>query len=237
MPATVPSPAVDEAEIEAAGLLEGLSDERARRDRVELVQLLAAEGFTADELRTAAQRERLALLPVDKVLNREDACFTREQIAEETRLPLELLTRLWRALGLAEADSGAVAFTPDDLEAAKTVATFHQAGLDDDTLVLITQVLGHGMTRLAETIREIVGELLLQAGDTERTVGLRYAEATEQLVPLLNPLMGYVLGVQMREQLKTDVVTQTELATGRVEGARHVAVCFADLVGFTKMGE
>jgi adenylate cyclase len=229
--------AVDEAEIEAAGLLEGLDGDHARSERIELVQLLAAEGFSLDELREAAASDRLALLPVDRVLRRDDVRHTAEDLAAQTGLDLAFLRRLWRSLGLADAPDDELAYTDADLEAARTVATFREAGLDDDTLVLIAQVLGHGMTRLAETIREIVGDLLLQAGDSERTVGRRYAEATEQLVPQLNPLLGYVFAVQLREQVKTDVVTQTELATGSVAGARHVTVCFADLVGFTRLGE
>jgi adenylate cyclase len=93
------------------------------------------------------------------------------------------------------------------------------------------------MARLAETLREVVGDALLQADDSEQALGLRYAQAAEHLVPLLNPLLAYVLSVHLREQVKSDVVLQTELTTGRVAGARPITVCFADLVGFTKLGE
>ena len=102
---------------------------------------------------------------------------------------------------------------------------------------MINQVLGHGMTRLSETILSVVGEELLQPGDSEQTLGLRYAQAAEHLIPLITPLLGYVLGVQFREQVKRAYVMPTELSAGRFENAREVTVCFADLVGFTRLGE
>ena len=225
------------AEIEAAGLLDGLADERARRERAELASHLLEEGFSIDEIREAARRERLPLLVVDRVLNPKGIELTGVDVAELSGLPNDFLKRLWRSLGLAERADDEVAYSEADVEAARTLAPFLEAGLGEEPLVLIGQVLGQGMSRLAETLREVVGEALLQAGDSEHALGLRYAQAAEHLVPLLNPLLGYVLSVHLREQVKTDVVLEAELVTGRVEGARPIAVCFADLVGFTRLGE
>jgi adenylate cyclase len=227
----------DRAGIDAAGLLDGLDDEHARDERVALVSELLDGGFTLDQLREAARRNRLALLPIDRVLDPADVTLTAIDVAERSGMPLEFLRRLWRSLGLAEAEDTDLAYTEADLEAASTLAPFLAAGLDEDTLLVVGQVLGNGMARLAETLREIVGEALLQVGDSERAVGLRFAQAAENLVPLLNPLLGYVLSVHLKEQVKTDVVMQAELATGHVENGRPIAVCFADLVGFTRLGE
>jgi adenylate cyclase len=93
------------------------------------------------------------------------------------------------------------------------------------------------MTRLSETILQAVGEALLETGDSEQTLGLRYAQAAEHLIPMLTPLLGYVLGVQFKDQVKRSFVKPTELAAGQFENAREVTVCFADLVGFTRLGE
>lgn len=213
------------AELEAAGLLDRVEGEPARQERIELLKQLLEDGFSLEELQQAARNERLALLPVDRVLHTEHANFTPLQIAEQTGLSPEMLRRLWRSLGLAAAGDSEVAFTAKDLEAAKTVALFHAAGLSEESLVLIGQVLGHGMSRLSETVRELAGEALLQAGDSERTLGTRYAEAMQNLVPMLTPLLGYVLGVHLKEQIKTDIISQTELTNGTLEGARQVTVC------------
>jgi adenylate cyclase len=228
---------VDVPDLEAAGLLEDAADEDARAERAELLQRLLEDGFTLAELQDAARSGRLALLPVDRVLHREDARYTSVEIAERTGLPLDFLNRLWRSLGLAATEEAHVAYDEADLQAAQGLSNFRAAGLDEDTLCLISQVLGHGMSRLSETILQEVGEALLRAGDSEMTLGLRYAQATEQLVPPLTPLLGYVLGVHLREQVKAAVVTQAELTAGRYEGTREMTICFADLVGFTRFGE
>ncbi|MEA2351183.1 MAG: adenylate cyclase [Thermoleophilaceae bacterium] len=227
----------DPAEIEAAGLLRDVTGEHARNERTALVVQLLADGFSMDEIRDAARRDRLALLPVDRVLHREDVVLTATEVAERTGVPLEFLRRLWRSLGLAVPDDDEVAYSEADVEAAATLSPFLAAGLGEERLILISQVLGHGMSNLAETLREVVGEALIQAGDSELALGVRYAQAAEHLVPMLNPLLAYVLNVHLKEQVKTDVVLQAELQSGRVEGARPIAVCFADLVGFTKLGE
>src|SRR5438094_8407662 len=228
---------LDIAQLEAAGLLDDVEDEHTRHERVELLQQLLRDGFSLEELQQAARQDRLALLPVDRVLHREGACLTPVDVAEKSGLPLDLLRRLWRALGLADAGDTEVAFTETDLAAAKPVALFRAAGLGEEPLGLISQVVGQSMSRLSETLREIAGQALLQAGDSERTLGIRYAQATEQLVPLLTPLLGYVLGVHLKEQIKTDIIRQTELVSGRLGFARQITVCFADLVGFTRLGE
>jgi adenylate cyclase len=103
--------------------------------------------------------------------------------------------------------------------------------------MLISQAMGQSMSRLADTLREVVGDALLQAGDSEHALGLRYAQAAEQMVPMLEPMLGYVLSVHLREQVKNDVVSQTELVTGRSETARDLTIGFVDLVGFTRLGE
>jgi adenylate cyclase len=224
-------------ELQEAGLLDGLDDERAREERVELLRHLSRDGFSIEEMRAAARQGRLALLPVDRVLGAGDACYTSVQVAEQSGVPLELLTKLWRALGFAETSEDEVAYDERDLEAAKIVGRFHGAGLGDDTLATISQVLGQGMSRLADTLREAVGEALLEPGDTERTLGMRYAEAAEQMVPMLQPLLSHVLSVHLREQVKGDIVSQAQLSSGRLENARQITVCFADLVGFTRLGE
>jgi adenylate cyclase len=66
---------------------------------------------------------------------------------------------------------------------------------------------------------------------------MRYGEAAEYIIPMLTPLLGYVLSVHLREQVKGDVVYQEELASGRLLGSRSITVCFADLVGFTRLEE
>jgi len=46
-----------------------------------------------------------------------------------------------------------------------------------------------------------------------------------------------VLRLQLRHGLETEAVSVAERAAGKLPGARDVTVCFADLVGFTRLGE
>ena len=211
-----------------------MSDDPERRA---LVADLLAAGFSQEEIDDAAARGRLGLLLVDRVLQRDDAKWSARQIAEQTGLEIDALRRLWRALGFADAGDDEVVYRDEDLEMARVTAQFRAAGLGDEPLVLICQVLGHGAARLADTLREVVGDAFLQAGDSERAAGARLAQAAEHMVPMLTPVLSYVLERHLAEQIRGDVLYEHELATGRLEGSREVTVCFADLVGFTRFGE
>src|SRR5579884_2695025 len=84
----------------ATGLLDGL-DEREREARQRLLERLVADGFTLDELKAAVAEDRLALLPVERVLG---GSWSAAEIAAETGLDVQWLLRLRRLLGLPEAD-------------------------------------------------------------------------------------------------------------------------------------
>src|SRR5205807_9906227 len=114
----------------------------ARARGLDLVRQLLADGFSLEEVQEAARADRLALLPLDRVLHREDARYTRLDLAELTAMPMEFLSRLWQALGLADPADDEVVFGEPDLEAVKLVAAFRAAGLAEDTLCMINQVLG-----------------------------------------------------------------------------------------------
>lgn len=221
---------------ESAGLLAGL-DEKGRSDRIALLDRLTLDGFSLKELVDAAALERLVLLPVERALTREQPQYTSVQVADRSGLTLELLTQLWLAMGFADPGPEEVAFTDADVKAAMTVAEFLAAGIPLDAIVRITRVMAHDASRLSETIRLAVGESLIQPGDSELDVGLRYADAAEQLVPMLTPLLEYMLTMHLKEQTKSDLLTQAELAAGRFESSVPIAAGFVDVVGFTELGE
>ena len=77
-------------DFEAEGLLDGADDRDAR---LELLRTLEQEGFTLEELREAAAHDRLALLPMERVLAGEGRLYTREELAEKTGLDPTSSTR------------------------------------------------------------------------------------------------------------------------------------------------
>jgi adenylate cyclase len=67
---------------------------------------------------------------------------------------------------------------------------------------------------------------------------LRYAEVARETAPLLGPVLDYVLNQHLVEQIRDDVISRAELEAGQIlPDAREMAVCFADLSGFTRLGE
>src|SRR5436189_572349 len=97
--------------------------------------------------------------------------------------------------------------------------------------------MGEAMARVAAASRQTVGRTLIRPGDTERDFGLRAAEASRALVPLMADQLEYVYRLHLLEQLRSTVIDQATLQSGELRTAQEVSVGFADLVGFTKLGE
>jgi len=229
--------AAREPDFAAEGLLRGLRG-REREARLDLLRQLHQAGVPLEELKTAAEEDRLALLPVELVLAREGKYSARE-IAEETGQDVEAIRRQRQALGLPMvADLDAKAFTEDDLQAAQRATAFAKAGFPEEATLEVSRVIGEATSRVAAAIRNLVNESLLRPGDTERDVGLRYAEVARETAPLLGPVLEYVLNQHLVEQIRDDVISRAELQAGQIlPDARDMAVCFADLSGFTRLGE
>jgi len=220
---------------DAEGLLDGVDGDE-REARRELLDELVTDGVTVDELRRAVSEERLALLPVERVLAGEGK-YTAAEVAERSGLSPDLQDRLFRALGLALADPEERVYDDEDVEDARTVTRFLDAGFSEDTVLEVCRVLGDSMARVAATVGGVVGDTLAKPGDTERDLGLRYAQVTRELGPQLEPLILHVLKRHQVENAKRVVVSRADIASGSLRGATDICVCFADLVDFTRLGE
>ena len=221
-------------DFEAEGLLDGTDDRAAR---LELLRTLESEGFTLDELREAAQHDRLALLPVERVLAGDGKLYTKEEIAEETGLDIEFMNEAARALGVPAREPGERAITKEELELSRSAKALLDAGLPEEAFLELTAVMSRSMANIAATFTSIFGEALLQPGDTERSLGLRYAETLRNLGPLAAPTLEQMFNLRMREQMREAVISQAELQSGQLAGAQPITVGFVDIVGFTRLGE
>ena len=217
---------------EAAGLLDGL-DEPERTARVKLLDQLVADGFSEQELTAAVAEDRLALLPVDRVLGGR---YTAAEVEQRTGVPAAMAIRLRRLEGLPEPAPDERAFSDEDIEAARSTKLFLDAGIDEETVVTITRVLGETMARLAATTTAGFADAFLEAGDTEEDVGARFAALTEQLVPALSPVLLASFRAHLREQVRRAVLSRAERESGRLSVEQELGVCFVDLVGFTRLG-
>ena len=79
-------------DFEAEGLLKGTRG-KAREARKELLEELAADGVSLEDLRRAVEDDRLALLPVERVLEGDGGRYTAAEVAERSGVPEALLHR------------------------------------------------------------------------------------------------------------------------------------------------
>jgi adenylate cyclase len=216
----------------AQGLLDGLEgDQRAARER--LLDRLSQDGFTDEELAQAVEQQRLPLLPVDRILG--GTCTARE-IEQKTGVPAGMIVKIRRLHGLPEVDLDDRAFTDDDVEAARAIKMFLDTGFDEDRIAEITRVLGEGMARLASTITTAFVQTFLKPGDTEAEVAERFATLAEQLTPGVGPILLAAFKEHLRDAVERGILSRDELEAGDIAGSQELAVCFADLVGFTRLG-
>jgi adenylate cyclase len=61
--------------------------------------------------------------------------------------------------------------------------------------------------------------------------------AVESFMPLVGPMMEQMTRLHLRHAVRTEVISAAERRAGALPGARDVTVAFADLVGFTRLGE
>jgi len=223
-------------DFEAEGLLEGL-DGPAREARLELLRRLESDGYDLEELRTASREGRLPLVAVERAIAGGEALYTAAEVSERSGLEQEFLEHLWRALGMALADPDVRSFTEADMEAAVRTRALRDAGLSEESMVEIGRVMARGTYGVASAVARVFTETFMEPGDDEQTLALRYAEASRELTPLLGPVIEHVLGVQQRSLIRQTAVDLSTLETGRLPQGQRVSIGFADLVGFTRLGE
>jgi adenylate cyclase len=222
-------------DFDAEGLLDGLA-EGERAERRALLEQLAAEGVPLAELRRATAAGTLMFLPADRLILGADR-YTSAQLAELSGVDPEFLAIARRAMGLPVPEPDKAAYTDADLEAARMIHRTRDAGVSDEDILDLLRVLGRGLSQAAESLRALPLKLALRPGISERDLTHRYAEISSQLYPLLDPLLRNLLALHLRHATQSEAISAMERSGGRLPGSREVAVCFADLVGFTRLGE
>jgi adenylate cyclase len=219
----------------AEGLLDGLEGAQ-RAERVALLEQLAADGAPLAELRRATTTGTLMFLPADRLIVGTDR-YTAAQVAELSGVDLEFLLAVRRAMGLPVPEPEEPSYTEAELESARMIHVARDAGISNEEILDLLRVLGRGLAQGAESLRALPLKLVLRPGISEHELARRYAEATAQLYPLLDPLLSNLLALHLRHATQSEVVSVMERSGGRLPGSREVGVCFADLVGFTRLGE
>lgn len=221
--------------IGASGLLDGLTGD-ARAERAELNAWLLEQGITVDEIHDSFAP---MLLPARRALGDDGTRVSARDISERTGVELELLSRMQHAVGLPRVeDPDAPVYIRADGDAAAHIRQFIDLGMDPEHILSTVRILAEGLSHAAETMRQGALAAVFRPGVTELEIGRGTKALASASAPLLGPMIHDMLLLQLRHTMETEAVSASERAAGApLPGARMVGVVFADLVGFTSLGE
>lgn len=222
-------------DFERLGLLDGLEGE-ARLDRVELLAWLLDRDFSVDQIRASVAAP--VMLPAYRVLGDDGDLVSAREVCESTGIEFDVVQRLHRAIGMPSVDDpDAVVLPRADAEVIGHAKAFLDFGYDPEDAVAVMRTLVGSLGNVAAMMRDAAMKTLLRSGSSE----VELAQATQQLanlaVPLLGPMMDDLTRMGLRRSFETEAVNAAERAAGTLPGARPVTVAFADLAGFTRLGE
>lgn len=212
------------------------SEQAQAEARTALIERLRALGQSDAAIAAAEAEDRLAVFAVEIALG-GDRRHTLTGVAKLSGLSPAFLRRLMQANGRPAAAPRERAYTDDDVDLAKRIKLFVDAGIPREGLLETARVAGQGMSQTTEAIRRTTVSPLVQPGDTDLTLALRYVQAAEVLAPEVTAVLDYLFRAQLRDGIRSDLVAEAERDAGRLAGTREIAVAFADLVGYTKLGE
>jgi adenylate cyclase len=225
-----------ETEFDRAGLLEGLAG-RERRTRVEVLNALAGDGVGIDTMRDAIERDKLGLLLLERTLSPEDG-WSMTSICADTGQDPEVVARWFRALGRpVSSDPDEAIYTDEDAEIAERIEGYRELGFSDEEMMPVVRAIGRGVLNMADALGSLIGEALLATGEPEPETALRYAIEARRFAEQDALHLTHLVSVALADRIRSHAVAIEESSAGQMQGSQEVAVCFADLVGFTDLGE
>lgn len=223
-------------DFEAEGLLEGIDESRIPA-RLVLLTWLVEHGVGLDALKVEAASGRLALIPADLVLGIDRNRYTPREIADKADLPVEDFLRMIAVLGFPRPGLDQRSFDGADLAAATRLRRLECAGIPTDKLFEVTRLVGSSAARIAQAHRDIAASGLIDPDADEFEAAMALREAVQDLLPLGEQAVTYALRLHFADQMKNEVLTAAEPGSFGQVKSTEVSVCFADLVGFTRLGE
>jgi adenylate cyclase len=220
-------------EYEACGLYD--PDAPDADDRLALLEWLAEQGVTIDQMVDAHRRDHLTGIAGDLAL-RPGERITATDLAARAGLTVDDVQRLTLAIGRPVADPGQRAFTAGDVE----VFGMFEAAVElfgEEPLLHFVRVVGSSLGRIADAaVSSFLADVetpLTQSDAGDLALAKANLEAIE-VAKLLPGLMDVVFRALMESAIDRN-------RTARAEAGSLVtvfmAVGFVDLVGFTPLSQ
>jgi adenylate cyclase len=221
--------------IEELGLLDNLQGQ-ARTERADLIAWLIEKGYSLSEIQRSLATP--LLLPANRIFGDDATYVSAREISTSTGIELGVLERLYSAVGRPRIDDpDAAVLLRADAEAVARGKFFLDMGVDPDETVAVMRVLIAGLGYAAATMRDAALNTLLRPGTSEIELAKAAEELARRSAPQLGPLVEDLLFMQLRTSFQVEAVTAAERAAGKLPGAHQITVAFADVAGFTRLGE
>jgi class 3 adenylate cyclase len=224
---------VDWAALTEAGLYDPAAPNAP--DRKALLEFLAEQGCTLDEMVAADAKGRLFGLAGDRLIRPGREEFTLREAAAEAQASVDLVARLWQAYGLPIVDPDTKVATRDDVDVLPLFVTI--AGVvGEDAALGLARVLGASVARFADAIsaalRTTVSDLAIDTSGSELATAQAFAA-----IASVTPAVGKALDVVFRHHLESARRQFEQSGSNDVAllGQIRLAVGFADVSGFTAL--
>jgi adenylate cyclase len=226
----------DKIDYQAEGLFDGVVDEQGRIARKRLLDYLTQEEeISLEEVKQAAAENRLLLLPIERALGGEPK-YTAQEIADRAGVDVKLFLELRGSLGLAEPPMDQPIFSEYDIGTMRAVQKNIELGLPLEGIREINRVLGATMSQLAASVERIFLTTFFEPEGDEKDIAARYGDIARITSPEFGFILQHTFNLHLREQTRLDVLGNIE-TFDPLSDTRELAICFADLVGFTSLGE
>jgi adenylate cyclase len=213
---------------------------RAAIGKARLVKRILERGYTLEQVREATEQGRLISGQLVELFGVGDETYSRAQVAEELGLDPGIVDRVAAMLGVGvEGELG-----EPDRHLLRYVARALEVGLPLEAMLQLTRVYVRAISQVADAevrlVHLYVHEPLMRSGASAEALTKEMLTLTEDLVPLVAPLLEQLHWRMVSHFIEQDVVghMETEIAEDAADvGLMLVAIVFADLAGYTQLTE
>lgn len=206
-----------------------------------LVARLRERGHSLKQIKRATREGRLAFGYIEDLFPEPRNRVTLEEAAAETGLEVDLIKRIWVALGFPGGQLERV--TDDDLQALRHIASVLAAGFPLVAFLQVVRVYGQALRQVADAEARLfhiyIHEPLMQTGVPGLEIAEEMQDLARDILPIASPLMDYLHQRYLRHFVEQDVIghMDTDLESPEELGRVRVVIAFVDLAGFTRYTE